>query len=289
MTTIYKWKIWCITDSKDEFVWSEVNPERCPTNSSHVIDPEPIIIDQVSQQIMKIKEETIQTGGNFGCSTVKIICDPNTTTFKQIWWDIPISVLNVNVISKEENRNDILNISVGKNTIIGAITSAITSATTWVVQNYIIGDKVIYDHPSYGSRTYTCITDTINAELPTNLIYWRRGYEIPVNNTVIDNSFIGVYLAITDGIDTNNLGQLISKTANSIYVTESPLINFSSGYIMQSIYMIKDYIFDEPWNVDISSKKIGGTYIPQDTIVTLEYTNNTTASKTMVGKYEFLY
>jgi acyl-CoA synthetase (AMP-forming)/AMP-acid ligase II len=56
------------------------------------------------------------------------------------------------------------------------------------------------------------------------------------------------------------------------------------------VYTIYNYIIGEPWEHDIGNSKIGGAYIPADTLITLEYTNGSTGlDKELSGKIQYLY
>lgn len=49
-TTVYKYRVWCDTDSKYVEVWGEAAPTVCPENDAHSIDPvKTAIIDSVTQ------------------------------------------------------------------------------------------------------------------------------------------------------------------------------------------------------------------------------------------------
>ncbi len=53
---------------------------------------------------------------------------------------------------------------------------------------------------------------------------------------------------------------------------------------------MKDYDIGHPWEHEIGNTKIGGSYVPADVEVTIEYTNNsTTDDKLFVGRVEYLY
>ena len=47
MTTVYKYRLWCETESTHVYTWDESEPSVCPNNSSHSIDVSRTTIDAV--------------------------------------------------------------------------------------------------------------------------------------------------------------------------------------------------------------------------------------------------
>lgn len=47
---VYKWRVWCNTDSKYVDVWKDVEPSACPENNGHTIDTaKTTIVDEVNE------------------------------------------------------------------------------------------------------------------------------------------------------------------------------------------------------------------------------------------------
>ena len=58
MSTVYKYRIHCVTDNTQEFIWSESTPTACPTNTAHTIDTDSIVIIETREQnVFEVKEE----------------------------------------------------------------------------------------------------------------------------------------------------------------------------------------------------------------------------------------
>ena len=74
MTAIYKYRIRCLTDNKNEFIWAESEPVLCPINTSHSIDAtKTAIVEKRDNNSFEIKEEFTPTGGHFQCDTKTIL------------------------------------------------------------------------------------------------------------------------------------------------------------------------------------------------------------------------
>ena len=118
---------------------------------------------------------------------------------------------------------------------------------------------------------------------------------IPVSQTVVDNTAKGYYIKLDDLTNADDVGRIISidTTNNYIYVDTNLTNSFAVAtptYIRQCVCPIKDYIIGPPWHYSIGEAKIGGSSIPEDIDVTIEYTNkSTTDDKTFIGILEYLY
>ena len=297
--TYYKYKVHCTTENTNKY-WilesTNTAPTTCPSNTSHSVNTNLTEIETViADNIVTVKEELVATGGNFGCKSIKINAIKNTATSVTTFFPYHISALAVRFVSKTEHQGDTIDLKVGENTIIGAITANVSPASAWTSQNYTIGQIVTYTHPIFGSRVYTCIQNTVSNEVPTNSTYWRHGFELSVASTVVNNAYVGYYIKLDDGTNINDVKRIISvdKTNNKIYVESNLTDSFLAStptYIKQTVYMINDYEIGPTWEYTIGLSKIGGSYIPKDTIITIEYTNySVDTDKVLIGYVEYLY
>jgi len=290
MTTVNKYRLYCSTESTYTYAWSESEPTACPTNTAHSIDmTRTMIIDTNAPNIVTVKEETTPTQGKFAVSSIKVNATQNQIITSSIKFPHPISLLAVQFVTEETHRGDIANVYLnGKDTIIGTITADVSPAVAWTTQNYVVGNKVIYNN-----LTYTCILNTVSSEVPTNATYWQRGIEISVSSTVILYTAIGYWIKLDNGTNSDLVGRVIKKNATKIYVdlnlTNSYLAS-SPSYIKQTIYMVKDFEFGSPWAHILGESKIGGASITADTNISIEYDNKSiNTDKTLIGILEYLY
>lgn len=291
MTTLYKYRIYCITDSKYEYVWAETTPTTCPTNTADTIDSSSItIVETREPDETRIKEEIIPTGGHFATTTLKINATKNTTTTVTKTFPFPISALSVEFVTTTDHMEDTLNLVIGKDTIIGNIVANVSPATAWVSQNYTEGQTV-----TYNSKVYTCILNTVSNEVPTNTTYWQHGLRLAVSQTVIDNTAAGYYIKLDDFTNNDDTERVVrvDTTNNYIYVETNVTNSYLAAtptYVRQSVYSVKEYDIGHPWEHEIGATKIGGSYVPANVDVTIEYTNNSvTDDKLLVGRVEYLY
>jgi hypothetical protein len=291
MTTLYKYRIYCTTDSKYEYVWAEEEPTTCPTDTAHTIDSNNItIVDVVEPNEFKVKEESIPTGGHYAVKTVKIDATKNTTTSSVETLGFPISALSINFVTDSTHYLDEITLCVDKDRIVGSLTSDVSPATTWASQNYTEGDVV-----EYNSKLYTCILNTVSNDLPTDVTYWTRGLRLPVSSTVVLNTMLGYYIKVDDLTNSDDVGRVISldSTNNYIYVDTNLTNSFAVAtptYIRRSVCPIHNYVIGQPSHYSLGKAKIGGSSIPADTNVTIDYTNKSALDdKVFVGILEYLY
>lgn len=293
MTTVKHYRIYCTTEASFQYVWSTTAPTVCPNNNTHTVDTSSItVVETISSNIVKVQEEFGRnTGGRFGALTVRIDAVKNATTTKDCIWPIPISALSVRFVLTSIHEGDFLSIIVSPDTIIGNITSNVTAEATWVSQNYVVDDVVLYSN-----KTYKCILDTVSNEDPTNTTYWEYvPLVINVSQTVIDNVVIGIYLGLFDGVQNNNLGRIIAidttnLTVSMEYANTDTFSALSPTYVRMTLTMFQDFELGPPGNYPIGDSAIGGSYIPANTIVRASYNNQSLIDdKVFIGIVEYLY
>ena len=167
-----KWRVYCTTDSKYEYVWLDENqapPIVCPVNTGHTIDTaQNRITDVVDPKKVTIAEELIPTGGRYALKCLKFTAAANTVTTGNISFPYNISVLNGQLSVTADMTGDTMEWTVAPFTIIGALTA-----------NAKTGDTVLY--------VSSTVTDNIQAGFQLNLF------------DGVNNSTCGPVLAI-DGI-----------------------------------------------------------------------------------------
>lgn len=250
-TSLSKYKIWCVTDNQYEYIWSETEPLVCPINNTHTINIDSIVvIDEIASNIMKIREENIPTGENFQCECYNIEYTGGTGVETSTDFTWPHPI---NVLELQFVSTD-----ANKGDSIRLV----------VAPNTIIG--VITANVS--------ISDKI----------------INVSSTVLDNVMIGYHLDLFDGANTFDCGRITSvdKVNNQVTVENSLTQSFSASsptYVRLSVYVVNNYIIGPPQRYVIGEGKIGGSYVPTNTIVRVSITNSSNLPKTFSAQLEYLY
>lgn len=131
---VCKYRLYCNTDNKYEYVWSDTEPQACPINNTHSIDLSTIsIIQIVEQTAVNIVQEVVPTGGHYRTESKKLDIPGNATEEFTFIWPYPISVLTMTLYSGDSNENDVINTYVAPDTTIGIAT-----------QNVAIGETVLH-------------------------------------------------------------------------------------------------------------------------------------------------
>lgn len=291
MSTVKYWRIYCATSDTYEYVWSETTPTKCPTDTAHTIGA----ITEVNKfevvGTVKVQEENIPTGGNFQCTTIKMVAAANSVGESSISWPYPITALSVTFASDADQKGDIINMYGAKNKIVGIITSTVSAQSAWVSQNYVLNDRVLYNN-----KVYKCILSTIANESPANPLHWV--YEpvvINVSSTVTQYVNKGYYIDLFNGLTTEGLGRVIEIGSGTITVELAPSTTWTYNalapiYVRMSVYLIKDFELSIPWQHVIGESKIGGSYVPANTLITATYQNTgNSGTRELVGSVEYLY
>lgn len=243
-------------------------------------------------QTIQIVEETTGTGGHFLTKSVNILAPANSDVIEIVSWPFPISALTMKLTTEGPESQDLVNMSVGANTTVGTLLADTESnPSVWTSTDYFVGNKVLYTVNGI-QRVYTCIVNTTSNQNPSNKTFWRHGFELFVSSTVISVSQLGFYMTLTNGSDTEDLGRIVYKTSSTIFVENAPTINFlaeSPTYIQQTVYVLKDHYVGNGKIFSVGEGKIGGSFVPADTPVSIKYTNNSNVDKRLLGFVEFLY
>lgn len=251
MSEVNRYKIYCTTDSKMEYVWGTEPPTKCPTNTAHTVDLDSVAIHQtIGESVVRVKEEDIPTGGHFRVETITINSAADETKVVDISWPIPISVLEIVVHPTTGMQMDHVSVNISPNTIIGALTADVAiGATTFNVSPTVTANTAIGYH--------LCLTDGTNTDA------------------------CGRVLAI----DTTNGTVTMETPTTHAFAAATPT------YVTQDIYMMYQHelaVSDTPFHV--GGSKIGASYIPANTTIRITYHNSSSTNpKHFVASVEYLY
>lgn len=250
---LYKWKIYCSTDSTYEYIWLDENqaqPTTCPTNTAHTIDTaQTSIVETRTSNNVNIIQEDIATGHNYLWDTKNFVALANQTTSYTFSYPFNVSVLEAQFISAEENTDDSWSWIIAPNTTIGALTA-----------NVEIDDTVINVSPT--------VTSNIKIGFWVNLF------------DGVNTEELGRVLEIDGSAGTITVENASTQAFSAI----------SPTYVRINIYFMKDAVFGHPWLTVYGEGKIKSSYVPANTLVEVKYTNNSpTTDKKIVCMIEILY
>lgn len=248
--TINKYRIWCNTDSKWEYVWGENAPTKCPTNTTHTIDAtKTAIVDKITEHLMTIREENVITGGHYQACFHEIIVSSGVgETIYDVTFPHPVSLLAAEWTNTSAIAGDEIQFTVSPDTTIGAIASGVASGVSIIPVQQSVIDNV------------------------------QIGYRCELYSA----SGVHQLGRITEK-DSNN------KTVTAEFATTQSFSTLWPTYFRMNIDMVRRSTLAGQGRVQLGDAKIGGSYIPAETTLRACYANNNGQAKTLVFALEYLY
>jgi hypothetical protein len=328
MTTVYKYRIWCTTESTYVEGWGISEPTTCYTNTTHTIDAgKTIITDSVDEKTVNINEGSSSLGGFYRSQGEKIIIPENyiiagTITEPVSDTDTIIHMDDVSLI----NIDDYIGITNGTasailgtiisinstNNELGIVTtkhpesfSTFTTSGTSIqllssnndfIQPHDIGVLTVNYQSSNDNNgdglEVQVYPNTIIGALTANVSIGNT--IINVSQTVIDNMSIGFYCRLYDGNVIECLGRvLVVDKVNSQLTMQNPALNnFSASsptYIRMTIKMLETEDIGPAGSYSPGDSKIGASKIMGYKAVRVCYTNFTGGAKKFCFNVQHLY
>lgn len=255
-STIYNWDVYCLTTGTYHQVWLPTEPTVCPENNSHTISTNPG--PRILSQI--------------STNSVKIIEESEGVT--------------------QGNYRE----KGGKIMIPGGSIGAVTTHThSWPYYPVTILNGVF-------NPTADNVGDEINITVSENKVIGGIVSPVSIGDTiitvtepVISNICKGYLVGLTDGILTDDLGEVIDINAgNNTITTTTPASNIfnplSPTYVTMTIPLIENiYITAHNIKDGFAKKKIGGKYLSAGETLNIKYTNNSVNAKEFCYSINYIY
>lgn len=248
---VYQYRIYCKTEGQNVFQWGQGEPTKCPNDTSHDINIHSIsVVDEQGPDVMSIKEETIKTGGNFRVQSEAVVASEGPNVTSIVEYSWPFDIS------------------------VLAIYMAPDAANTGDVLTVTVGKDTVYG----------IITQDVNSGSTI----------IPVSASVVNAIAKGYYVKLDDGTHADDLGRVIAIDANNNTITvETATTNsFAAADLAQvkvSIRPVDGLELVNGLQYTLGMKKIGASFIPANTPITVEYLNKINVPKKLVLTYEYLY
>ena len=150
--SVNKWRVFC----EDGDGWVEGYrsadlgpPTTCFYNNTHTITTSgsnaPQLLEVINNSMVTVREETIPVSGHIRIETVKLDVGPNEVHVKDLSWPFDIAPLSLTIHAEDINKGDHFQLDVAPDTVVGAITSDVTTGNTvinvspTVIENINIG------------------------------------------------------------------------------------------------------------------------------------------------------
>lgn len=322
--TLYKYRIRCTTDSTDEFVWSETEPTKCPTNTGHTIG-DITIVNQIQESLVKIDENVGSLGGFYKTKSERMDIPANylapglitaPVTIGDTSFTVEQSVIDNIDIDYYLNLNDgTTSGTIGRLTMIDRVNKVITTNAA-VENNYSTTGtnlEVVTHMEDYtqkkdiGVLSYSFIGkdendgDGIDVLIYPNTVIGyitadlsTGGTVINVSQTVIDNIYIGFYCRLDNGAMLECMGEVleIDKANNQITVEKPSSNNWSAAsptYVKITIKMADVKDIGPVGRHNEGEEKIGGSLLLKNKPIRVIYHNHTGGAKKFVFYVGHLY
>lgn len=250
MSTVYKYRIYCDTESAWKYIYGTDAPTTCPTNTAHTVDLDSVaIVQKISPDEVTVKQPT---DGLFMTESKEMVIPSGTAgdiTVIDELFDIKTILWVTELCASASMVGDSLDVIINPDTEVGALTS--TGSISDTVLNVSVNVT--------GTVTpgmYITITDTNSPP------------------TVQD---LGKCVAVDGDAGTITLSNALSS-------------EFLSGSVISvNVYMSKNLHIDAEGSHSFGVKGFQGKELPAGTVLRMLYTNNDTAAKTWYWKYSYYY
>lgn len=325
MTTLNKYRIWCVTDSKDEFTWAESEnlPTVCPTDHAHTIGSIRIV-QTIEENLVTINEHSGGLGGYYktkgefmqipanyavaGELTASVSQNDNMITVDQATMDaVEIDnyiQLNDGTTSGILDKIIILDRTNKQITVMGSSPTTFASGTNVELVTHTV-DYI--QKKDIGVLSYSFISSEANngdgmdvhvyPNEPVGIITGNVSTGdtvLNVSQTVIDNMSVGFYCRLDDGNIFECMGEVLEiDTANNQITVEKPALhNFlasSPTYVKLTVRMAEVFDIGPPGPHQEGVEKIGSTIVKKNKPVRIMYNNHTGGAKRFVFYVGHLY
>lgn len=254
MATKKHYFVKCLDENRGYNVKTDETSIVCPSNSAHNIETFLLGVSEAKEIISKIKEEdppagSAATGGRYRAVTLKI------------------------------------NAAAGPD-VITTVTQTYPYPTSFLSVEYVTkseheGDRL----QGYAARNTIVGTITKDVAIGDTVIQ--------VDATAFAYFSVGFSLNLFDGVNSNDLGEVISKNSATSELTVSTptttaFSDVSPTYCRLNVIMV-DCEIGPAWQYLIGEEKIGGSYVAANSPLTIDYTNNTASTKTLIVILKYLY
>ena len=249
MTTLYHWRFFCETENTYVYKWDTVAPTKCPNDTTDTIDTNSITI---------VEEIT----DNLVLATIKEEIIPTGGHWR--CEGVPL-----------------LNCTPGVTTHDFTWPYRISALSmTGYPQTINSGDIVNgYVNPETVAGV---ITSTINS----------GDTVINVSPTVINNAVIGMRIGFKNTSNSYDFSYIVSvnNTDSQLTIFPSATNSYNAGtYVTLDIQFLKNLYLPSGFALITGHSKIGAASISSNSVVRIEYINNTSETKTMSVQLEYLY
>jgi hypothetical protein len=309
--TIINWKIYCDTENEyvSGYLNSEGKPHTCFNNNTHSIDPskssiiEKIYTNHTAElsewKVFCTTEDTYVSGFlNSNLDEPNICFNNNTHVITRNLTKLVNRISNINVSIKEEDVETgrhfaiftkIIDIPAG---VSGATDVVSIHDVSWPFPISMVDVFFSTDSTHSGDRVTALVGPNTTIGVITAGVTAGVTSTISVNSTVNDNIDIGMFVTLTNGVTSTDLGCVIGKNFNNSEITTEFIsdVSFDTGsYVQITLKMMNNFYLLPNKDYILGANKIGASHVPANTLTQVCYTNHDGLAKRFVFNIEYLY
>lgn len=143
------------------------------------------------------------------------------------------------------------------------------------------------------------VGDSIDANVTATIGYivapaYATNTTFTVNSTVMENIYTGYTMHLTDFVNIDHLGEVLSINASNNTITTAKPVSrtyspASPTYVQITSRLIRDLYIPTSGHYTFASKKVGGRALPTNQPLVINYTNNDGNAKVYAYNMEYLY
>lgn len=255
MATLCKYRFHCIDENTDVYTdYKESAPTVCPNNNTHSMDLSTLVIVDIKKDNEVVVKEEFGSGAMGG-------------KFQTSTLDIDITNGPVEGGWKYAD-------------VVFPHPIAILSAS-WNHEAQHEGDEI--EFVVAPNLTIGGLASNVDVGVTV----------IPVTASVIANAFVGAFIKLTDGTNTDELWRIksIDSVNNTITIETATTHSFLSANTLVEIEvkMANEFILPKAGPYTVGQSKIGGSYIPANITIRARYKKNGSATGILGFVLEYLY
>lgn len=130
---VQRFRVFCVPETRFFHMWRDEDqgpPSKCPNGHTDINAVSKTY--EIREAEVKIREETVTTGGHYQEQSYKISCPPSESTSIDISFPYDIGVIAVYALADERHRGDIVQLDIGPDTIVGELGTTTTATDTVV-------------------------------------------------------------------------------------------------------------------------------------------------------------
>lgn len=144
MTEVFYYKIFCNTENTFVYKWETDTPTTCPNNNTHTIDVDTITVEtSVNENEVIINEEIAKkTQGFFKIVDFSFDALPNQISNHDFSYPIRTAVLNIQIATDDNQKDDIMSCVLAPNTTVGVITAELATGNNVLNVSQTVLDNI---------------------------------------------------------------------------------------------------------------------------------------------------